>query len=244
MYKFPVQVTGKAMYDDHQSSSYDTEHCSWSNIPDEDFANADDNKWTMGQFVWTGFDYLGEPSPYDTDAWPSHSSLFGIIDLASIPKDRYYPYRSQWNKNDHTLHILPHWTWPGREGQVTPVMVYTDYPEAELFINGKSQGRQKKLTAAEAAASDDKMAPAATLQTYVDRCRVPARRNNCGGIRQRWQKAAESTVRTAGKPHTLKLECSRDSLSANGEDLAYITVSVVDKTAISAPPTRAKYVSK
>lgn len=229
VYKFPVQVTGKAMYDDHQSSSYDTEHCSWSNIPDEDFANADDNKWTMGQFVWTGFDYLGEPSPYDTDAWPSHSSLFGIIDLASIPKDRYYLYRSQWNKNDHTLHILPHWTWPGREGQVTPVMVYTDYPEAELFINGKSQGRQKKLTAAEAAASNDKMA---LLRRYrlmwMDAVYQPGE-ITVVAYDSNGNKAAESTVRTAGKPHTLKLECSRDSLSADGEDLAYITVSVVDK---------------
>lgn len=229
VYKFPVQVTGKAMYDDHQSSSYDTEHCSWSNIPDEDFANADDNKWTMGQFVWTGFDYLGEPSPYDTDAWPSHSSLFGIIDLASIPKDRYYLYRSQWNKDDHTLHILPHWTWPGREGQVTPVMVYTDYPEAELFINGKSQGRQKKLTAAEAAASGDKMA---LLRRYrlmwMDAVYQPGE-ITVVAYDSNGNKAAESTVRTAGKPHTLKLECSRDSLSADGEDLAYITVSVVDK---------------
>ncbi len=235
VYKFPVQVSGKAMYDDHQSSSYDTEHCSWSNIPDEDFANADDNKWTMGQFVWTGFDYLGEPSPYDTDAWPSHSSLFGIIDLASIPKDRYYLYRSQWNKNDHTLHILPHWTWPGREGQVTPVMVYTDYPEAELFINGKSQGRQKKLTAAEAAASNDKMA---LLRRYrlmwMDAVYEPGE-ITVVAYDSDGKKAAESTVRTAGKPHTLKLECSRDSLSANGEDLAYITVSVVDKNGNLCP---------
>lgn len=235
VYKFPVQVSGKAMYDDHQSSSYDTEHCSWSNIPDEDFANADDNKWTMGQFVWTGFDYLGEPSPYDTDAWPSHSSLFGIIDLASIPKDRYYLYRSQWNKNDHTLHILPHWTWPGREGQVTPVMVYTDYPEAELFINGKSQGRQKKLTAAEAAASNDKMA---LLRRYrlmwMDAVYEPGE-ITVVAYDSDGKKAAESTVRTAGKPHTLKLECSRDSLSADGEDLAYITVSVVDKNGNLCP---------
>ncbi len=120
------------------------EACSWSNIPDEDFALADDNHWTIGQFVWTGFDYLGEPSPYDTDAWPNHSSMFGIIDLASIPKDRYYLYRSVWNKDAETLHILPHWTWPGREGEVTPVFVYTNYPTAELFINGKSYGKQSK----------------------------------------------------------------------------------------------------
>lgn len=103
VYKFPVEKKADALYDDHQSSSYDLEYCNWSNIPDEDFALADDYEWTMGQFVWTGFDYLGEPSPYDTDAWPNHSSMFGIIDLASIPKDRYYLYRSVWNKNENTL---------------------------------------------------------------------------------------------------------------------------------------------
>lgn len=229
VYKFPVQVTGKAMYPDHQSSSYDTEHCSWSNIPDEDFANADDNRWTMGQFVWTGFDYLGEPSPYDTDAWPSHSSLFGIIDLASIPKDRYYLYRSVWNKDAHTLHILPHWTWPGREGQVTPVMVYTDYPEAELFINGKSLGRQHKWTAAEAAASSDSLA---LLRRYrlmwMDAVYQPGE-VKVVAYDAAGNKAAESVVRTAGKPYTLHLDCRRDSLAPDGEDLAYVTVSVVDK---------------
>lgn len=144
VYKFPVGKEADATYKDLQSSSYDLEYCSWSNIPDDDFALADDYEWTLGQFVWTGFDYLGEPSPYGTDAWPNHSSMFGIIDLAGIPKDRYYLYRSIWNKNEATLHVLLHWTWPGREGQVTPVFVYTSYPSTELFINGKSQGKQTK----------------------------------------------------------------------------------------------------
>ncbi len=144
VYKFPAEKKADAKYEDHQSSSYDLEYCYWSNIPDEDFALADDHDWTMGQFVWTGFDYLGEPSPYDTDSWPNHSSMFGIIDLASIPKDRYYLYRSVWNKNENTLHILPHWNWKGREGQKTPVFVYTNHPSAELFINGKSYGKQRK----------------------------------------------------------------------------------------------------
>ena len=107
VYKFPVEKRASVRYDDHQCSGYDVECCYWSNIPDVDFALADDYDWTIGQFVWTGFDYLGEPSPYDTDSWPSHSSVFGIIDLASLPKDRYYLYRSIWNKNVNTLHILP-----------------------------------------------------------------------------------------------------------------------------------------
>mgnify|MGYP000606315083 FL=1 len=131
VYKFPVQKGASVMYDDHQCSGYDVECCSWSNLPDEDFALADDYDWTIGQFVWTGFDYLGEPSPYSTDSWPSHSSVFGIIDLASLPKDRFYLYRSLWNKQANTLHVLPHWTWPGREGENTPVFVYTSYPSAE-----------------------------------------------------------------------------------------------------------------
>ncbi|MBD5233330.1 MAG: glycoside hydrolase family 2 protein [Bacteroidales bacterium] len=229
VYKFPVEVSGTAMYPDHQSSGYDTEHCAWANIPDVDFALAEDYPWTMGQFVWTGFDYLGEPSPYNTDAWPSHSSLFGIIDLASIPKDRYYLYRSHWNRADTTLHIVPHWTWPGREGHTTPVVVYSSFPEAELWINGVSQGRQRLMTAAEAAVSSDDMA---LLRRYrlmwMDAVYQP------GEIRvvaydENGQPAAERTVRTAGKPYSLKLETSTDALESNGEDLAYVTVSVVDR---------------
>jgi beta-galactosidase len=97
----------------------------------------------IGEFVWTGFDYLGEPTPYD-DFWPSRSSYFGICDLAGIPKDRYYLYRSRWRTDETTLHILPHWNWKGKEGDTIPVFVYTNHPSAELFINGKSQGLRKK----------------------------------------------------------------------------------------------------
>ncbi len=231
IYKFPVEQKKDARYDDHQSSSYDVECCAWSNVPDEDFALADDYPWTMGQFVWTGFDYLGEPSPYDTDAWPSHSSLFGIIDLASIPKDRYYLYRSLWNKESHTLHILPHWTWPGREGENTPVFVYTDYPEAELFVNGKSQGRQHKLTAAESKAAENSD-PFALQRRYrlmwMDVAYEPGELKvvayDADG------NAADSlVVHTAGKPHHIELVADRTCLDADGKDLAYITVRVVDK---------------
>jgi beta-galactosidase len=143
IYKFPVKEYKDKTYDDLQSSSYDLEACNWSNIPEVDFEMQDDKPWVIGEFVWTGFDYLGEPTPYD-NYWPSRSSYFGICDLAGLPKDRYYLYRSRWNTEDETLHILPHWTWPGREGEVTPVFVYTNYNSAELFINGKSQGIQHK----------------------------------------------------------------------------------------------------
>ncbi len=231
-YMFPVQVKSGVMYDNHQSNGYDTEACWWSNLPDEDFALAEDYPWTLGQFVWTGFDYLGEPTPYDTDAWPSHSSLFGIIDLASLPKDRYWLYRSHWFPEAPTLHILPHWTWPGREGQVTPVFVYTNAAEAELFVNGKSQGRQHKYTRAESEQAREAGDPLWRQRRYrlmwtdvayePGELRVVAYNVN-GSV------MGEKTVRTAGRPHHLQLTADRSSLQADGEDLAYVTVSVVDK---------------
>lgn len=244
VYKFPARFRASVTYDDHQSSGYDLESCFWSNVPDVDMALADDYPWTMGQFVWTGFDYLGEPSPYDTDAWPSHSSVFGIIDLASLPKDRYYLYRSLWNTRERTLHVLPHWTWPGREGVATPVFVYTDYPSAELFVNGKSQGIRHKLTAAEAgnSASAGEGVSTSSARIPADSLALLSR------YRLMWLDvpyepgelkviaydasgvvADVAVVRTAGEPDHLSLSVDRSELSADGEDLAYITVSVVDK---------------
>jgi beta-galactosidase len=219
IYKFPVELGSNVEHPDNQSSSYDVEYCYWSNIPDDDFAVDDDLDYNMGQFVWTGFDYLGEPTPYDTDAWPSHSSVFGIIDLASLPKDRYYLYRSKWNTSDNTIHILPHWNWEGREGETTPVFVYTNYPKAELFINGKSQGMREKNDSTHM--NRYRLMWNETLYEPGE-VRVVAYDNN-GNI------AGESSVRTAGKPHHLVLTTDRKSLSADGEDLAYVTVAVADK---------------
>lgn len=220
VYKFPVVRKAGAVYDDHQSSSYDLEYCPWSNIPDIDFARADDYDWTLGQFVWTGFDYLGEPSPYDTNAWPNHSSMFGIIDLASIPKDRYYLYRSVWNKKAETFHILPHWTWPGREGQPTPVFVYTNYPSAELFINGKSYGRQTKLRDGEPENRYRLMWHNAIYEP--GELKVVAYDSTGHAV-------AEKSVRTAGQPHHIELATDRHQLTADGKDLAYVTLRIVDK---------------
>lgn len=220
VYKFPVERKAGAMYDDHQSSSYDLEYCSWSNIPDIDFARAEDHEWTIGQFVWTGFDYLGEPSPYDTNAWPNHSSMFCIIDLASIPKDRYYLYRSVWNKEAETLHILPHWNWEGREGEKTPVFVYTNYPSAELFINGKSYGRQTKHKNGTVENRYRLMWHDAVYQPGEVRVVAYDEQGN---------PVAEKTVRTAGKPHHIELVTDRSSLQADGKDLAYVTLRIVDK---------------
>lgn len=220
VYKLPAERKAGAMYEDHQSSSYDLEYCTWSNIPDIDFARADDHEWTIGQFVWTGFDYLGEPSPYDTNAWPNHSSMFGIIDLASIPKDRYYLYRSVWNKDAETLHILPHWNWEGHEGQKVPVFVYTNYPSAELFINGKSYGRQTKH-------KDGTVENRYRLMWYntvyePGEVKVVAYDESNKAV-------AEKTVRTAGKPHHIELSTDYPLLKADGKDLAYVTLKIVDK---------------
>lgn len=219
VYKFPAERKAGALYDDHQSSSYDLEYCSWSNIPDMDFALAEDYDWTIGQFVWTGFDYLGEPSPYDTNAWPNHSSMFGIIDLASIPKDRYYLYRSVWNKEKETLHILPHWNWEGHEGKPIPVFVYTNYPSAELFVNGKSYGKRSK-----------------NRDTVENRYRlmwqeVPYEPGEVKVVAYDAQgkAVAEKKLHTAGKPHHIELQTDYTSLKADGKDLAYVTVKVVDK---------------
>ena len=224
VYKFPVEVSDQKTYADGQCSSYDVEYCPWSNLPDDDWQMQDDRDYVIGEFVWTGYDYLGEPTPYD-EYWPSRSSYFGICDLAGLPKDRYWLYRSHWRKDAPTLHLLPHWTWPGREGETTPVYCYTSYPMAELFVNGKSQGR---IT----------YNPASRLDRY----------------RLRWNNVvyepgelkvvaydydgtpkAEQTVRTAGAPARIVLKADRSSISSEGEDLTFVTVSLVDKDGTPCP---------
>ena len=234
VYHFPVEHNFNMIHDDNQSSSYDTEFCYWSNIPDEDFAADEDYDWCIGQFVWTGFDYLGEPSPYDTDAWPSHSSVFGIIDLASIPKDRFYLYRSVWNKNDETLHVLPHWNWEGREGETTPVFVYTSYPSAELFVNGVSQGMRTKKT------SDGNLpclgrAAMERFRLMWDDVTYQPGEIKVVAYDAEGKAVAEKVVRTAGKASAIKLTPDRKVLAADGEDLCYVNVSLTDKDGNPVP---------
>jgi len=224
IYKFPVEKASMKQYNDFQSSSYDLEYCSWSNVPDEDFVLQDDKPWVIGEFVWTGFDYLGEPTPYD-ESWPSRSSYFGINDLAGLPKDRYYLYRSRWNTSDETLHILPHWNWEGREGKVTPVFVYTNYESAELFVNGKSMGIQKKNNSTPQNRyrlmwMDVKYEPGTIKVIAFDSEGKPV---------------AEKQVKTAGKPYKIVLNPDRRTIKADGKDLSYVTVSVVDKNGIECP---------
>lgn len=224
VYKFPVVKVAEKIYDDHQCSSYDLEYCSWSNLPEDDFVLQDDQPWVIGEFVWTGFDYLGEPTPYD-NYWPSRSSYFGICDLAGLPKDRYYLYRSRWNTRDQTLHILPHWNWVGREGETTPVFVYTSYNSAELFVNGKSQGIQKKsnqskLNRYRLMWMDVKYEPGALKVVAYD---------------DSGKAVAEKAIVTAGKPHHILLEADRPVIRANGEDLSYVTATIVDKQGNPCP---------
>ena len=233
VYKFPVERRSMATYDDHQSSSYDVEHCSWSNLPEDDWLWHEDWSWAIGEFVWTGFDYLGEPTPYYTN-WPSHSSLFGIVDLAGLPKDRYYLYRSHWNSDEETLHILPHWTWPGREGETTPIFVYTNYPSAELFINGVSQGvrtKDKSINLENTWGEEAKM----TLQRqqryrlmWMD-TKYEAGTVKVVAYNEAGEAVAEKEVKTAGKPHHIELVADRSTIQADGRDLSFVTVRVVDK---------------
>lgn len=224
VYKFPVEASDSKTYTDGQCSSYDVEYCPWSNLPDDDWRMQDDRDYTIGEFVWTGYDYLGEPSPYD-EYWPSRSSYFGICDLAGLPKDRYYLYRSHWRKDDATLHVLPHWTFLGREGETTPVYCYTSWPSAELFVNGKSQGRILK-----------------NPNTRLDRYRL--RWNNVkyepGEIKvvaydYDGTAKGEKIIRTAGAPARIVLKADRNSISSKGEDLSFVTVSVVDKNGTPCP---------
>ena len=265
VYKFPVEVNDYSRFSswmptydptavkdaDGQCSGYDVEHCAWSNLPDDDWRWQEDYPWVIGEFVWTGYDYLGEPTPFD-EYWPSRSSYFGICDLAGLPKDRYFLYRSHWNKEQHTIHLLPHWSWGtmkkdkgNRVGQVTPVYCYTDYPEGELFVNGKSQGRVRKV---------QETAGQWKPENRLDRYRL--RWNNVvyepGEVRvvvydEQGQKAGEQTMRTAGEPANLKLDVwtqqndlsplasSHSPLKADGQDLAFVTVSLTDKDGTLIP---------
>lgn len=231
VYKFPVTRESMKKYDDHQSSSYDLEHCSWSDLPEDNFILHDDLEYCIGEFVWTGFDYLGEPTPYYTD-WPSHSSLFGIVDLAGIPKDRYYLYRSHWNDKENTLHILPHWNWKGREGEVTPVFVYTNHPSAELFINGKSQGRRTKDMSVTAFNTDHGNNNLERQKRY--RLMWMDTKYEAGTVKvvaydKTGKAVAEKEMKTAGKPDRIVLTADRKTIVADGKDISFINVKIVDK---------------
>src|SRR5436190_10986534 len=206
---FPVTTNksgGKAPF---QMSSYDLYAPTWATLPDSEFRGQDQFPFVAGEFVWTGFDYLGEPTPYNSDLsnlnnysdpeararaqkeleevgrirTPSRSSYFGIVDLAGFKKDRFYIYQARWRPDLPMAHLLPHWNWPGRVGQVTPVHLYTSGDEAELFLNGRSLGRKKKAPYEYRLRWDD-------VKYEPGELRVIAYRNG-----RHW---AEDTMRTAG----------------------------------------------
>ena len=219
-------------------SSYDHFAASWSDIPDLEFARMEQDRFVAGEFVWTGFDYLGEPTPFIAQDWgksktrplaredESRSSCFGMVDLVGIPKDRYYLYRSYWAPEKKTIHLLPHWNWPERAGTNVPVYVYTSGDSAELFLNGESQGRKSK---------DPRAA------NVMDRYRL--RWENViyrpGEIRavayRHGRKLGEARVRTAGAPARLRLLPDRPALRATGDDLGYVRVEAIDRNGAVCP---------
>ncbi|MCF6332828.1 MAG: DUF4982 domain-containing protein [Draconibacterium sp.] len=220
-YFLPAEV--KVMYTrkPFQCSSYDLEYPSWATSPDREFVAQDSFKFMAGEFVWTGFDYLGEPSPYNMQ-WPSRSSYFGIIDLCGIPKDRFYLYQSQWSDKE-VLHLLPHWNW--KKGQKVAVHCYTSFDKGELFLNGKSLGVREKD-------------PANLYTTYrlvwenvifePGELKVVALGKNNNPVK-------EAVMKTAGGPAKIILQADRTEINADGKELAFVTATVVDKNGIVCP---------
>jgi len=200
----------------HQVSAYGIYAADFGSSPDKSFSLHDQYPFVAGEFVWSGFDYLGEPTPY----YEARSSYFGIVDLAGFPKDRYYLYQSRWRPELPMAHILPHWTWPERVGRVTPVHVYTSGDEAELFVNGVSQGRRKKAPYQYRLRWDYVVYAPGELK-------VVAYRDG-----KQW---VTETVRTAGAPAKLEATADRMTIAADGRDLSFVTVRVTDENGLTAP---------
>jgi beta-galactosidase len=199
-----------------QVSAYELFAADFGSSPDRSWAAQDQNPFVAGEFVWTGFDYLGEPTPY----YDARSSYSGIVDLAGFPKDRFYLYQARWRPELRMAHILPHWTWPGREGEVTPVHVFTAGDEAELFVNSKSQGRKRRAAFEYRFRWD--------YVTYEPgEVRVVAWKDG-----KDW---ASQTVRTAGAPARLEATIDRPCIKADGVDLAFVTVRIADAAGLTAP---------
>ncbi len=217
----------------HQITSYDVVAPPWAYCPDVDFTYEDRLPQVLGEFMWTGFDYIGEPTPYfagrDPADWPARSSYFGMVDLAGFPKDRYYLYQSQWTSKP-MVHILPHWNWEGREGQAIPVMAYTNADEVELFLNGKSLGRKKRfeepvqLPVGKNVSQDGKFVSKYRLEWQVS---YQPGDLKAVAYRSGKQVAAEE-VHTAGAPARVKLTADRATIQSGGKDLSFLTVRIED----------------
>lgn len=197
-------------------SAYELYSPSWASSPDKVFEQHDRYPYVAGEFVWTGFDYIGEPTPYDE----SRSSYFGIIDLAGFKKDRFYIYQARWRPDLPMAHLLPHWSWPGREGETTPVHIFTSGDEAELFVNGESAGRKKR-------------------GEYEYRIRFDDVKYEPGSIRVVTYKngtewATAETV-TTGTAASLNATADRTTISGDGKDLSFVTVKVTDSDGLVVP---------
>jgi beta-galactosidase len=233
-YHLPIEKYQK--HPSHEITSYDVIAPSWAYIPDFEFAVQERLPNVLGEFVWTGFDYLGEPTPYfgwqephDENDWPARSSYFGIVDLAGFPKDRYYLYQSVWTR-EPMVHILPHWNWEGREGQPIPVVAYTNAEEVELFLNGTSLGRKKR-------GSEPMTLPVGSSVnaqgTFASKHRllwqVPYRPGTLRVVAYaKGTEVAAKDVRTAGAPSRIVLQPDRTGIAADGRDLSFVTVRIED----------------
>jgi beta-galactosidase len=197
-------------------SAYELYTVDFGSSADKVFASEDRHPYVVGGFVWSGWDYLGEPTPY----YQSRSSYFGIIDLAGFKKDRFYLYQSRWRPEFPMVHIVPHWDWPERVGEVTPVHVFTSGDEAELFLNGKSLGKKKK-------------------QPYEYRLRWNDVQYKPGELKavayKNGKKWAENVVRTTGASARLEASADRDKIMADGKDLVFVTIRVTDKNGDTTP---------
>ena len=224
VYLFPVSKENSAPVRDGrggdsricQVSSYELHAVDFGSSADKVFASLDKHPFVAGEFVWNGWDYLGEPTPY----YSSRSSYSGIIDLAGFKKDRFYLYQSHWLPDVPMVHILPHWNWPERIGQVTPVHVFTSGDEAELFLNGKSQGRKKMLPNEYRLRWD-------SVRYEPGELKVVAYKNG-----KHW---AENLVKTTGNPAKFDAYADRETIKADGKDLSFITVRITDKDGLMVP---------
>jgi len=199
-----------------QVSAYEQHAVDFGSSAEKVFEAQDKHLFVAGEFVWNGFDYIGEPTPY----YSARSSYTGIIDLAGFPKDRYYLYQSRWRKDLPMVHILPHWNWPERVGEVTPVHVFTSGDEAELFLNGQSLGRKKKGQYEYRLRWDD-------VKYQPGELKVIAYKNG-----QKW---AEESVKTTGESAKLDCKADRNRIKADGYDLSFVTVRVTDKNGLTVP---------
>ena len=234
VYDLPIEKYEKSPT--HQLTSYDVIAPPWAYIPDAEWAAMEQNPRILGEFVWTGFDYLGEPTPYfrhrtDTEDWPARSSYFGIVDLAGFPKDRFYLYQSHWTTKP-MVHVLPHWNWAGREGQPIPVMVYTNADTVELFLNGKSLGKKARfsepveLPVGKSVNSDLKMMSKYRLEWQVPY--APGVLKVVAYDKNGKQVATDERV-TAGPPAKIELVPDRSTIRDDGDDLSFVTVKIEDK---------------